>query len=53
MKFIQITDGVKATCKTKSASISYRIVNAGASKKTEMHTVQTRDFGFAFKHDLI
>jgi arylsulfatase A-like enzyme len=40
--------GVKITCKTKGASIGYRIAKAGQIQKPEMHTVQTWDYGFVF-----
>jgi hypothetical protein len=40
---------VLISCKTKGASMGYRVVKPGPPQKPEMHTVQTWDFGSTSK----
>jgi N-sulfoglucosamine sulfohydrolase len=47
-QIIKAKAGVIISCKTKGASIGYRVIKAGAPEKPEIHTVQTWDFGFVF-----
>ena len=41
-------NGIRLTCKTRGASIGYRLVRAGSNDTTKMHKIQSWDFGFAF-----
>jgi N-sulfoglucosamine sulfohydrolase len=45
---VETGGGVKIECKTKGASIGYRILRRGESPKIESHTVKSWDFGFVF-----
>jgi arylsulfatase A-like enzyme len=41
-------NGVKISCRTKGASIGYRIIKKGSGQKPERHTIQSWDFGTVF-----
>ncbi len=43
---INTGNGIKLTCKTKGASIGYRVIKQGIPPQPELHTVQSWDFGF-------
>ncbi len=48
---IKTSGGIKITCRTKGASIGYRITKAGKENK-EIHTVSTWDYGILFNPNL-
>jgi N-sulfoglucosamine sulfohydrolase len=47
-EFTWSAEGVKISCKTKGASIGYRIIQAGASPPEKKRIVQSWDFGIIF-----
>lgn len=47
-EFKKVSGGVTLSCKTKGASIGYRIIRPEESTKSDMHTVQTWDMGHVF-----
>ncbi|HTS45415.1 MAG TPA: sulfatase [Puia sp.] len=44
----KVSGGINIQCKTKGASIGYRIIKQGSQSKPEMHVVQSWDFGYIF-----
>jgi N-sulfoglucosamine sulfohydrolase len=47
-EIIQRAGGVKLSCKTKGASVGYRILKKGGAGPPEWHSIQSWDFGFVF-----